>query len=423
MAPTVRYKQKGLRLKATALLKKTALRATFACAVGATLYANYGTTHYITGKITNLELWDGGTKTIVYTNRGTFINEPGWLRLKGGETTRQLTKELQKAGSAVQLKVYGPIPDAGLSFFGFNAYGNIIGVEKDPLAPVAASPVTIHANDGCVMNSNLEEISATMPRLAQDLDTMRRLTLSGKPLFDTITDPVNGIETCLKQKLIDEGKAGEFNNVAKRITMIPDADTNVILHEGFHAGQSLRVNEFLSALSVSDFIAASLLKEATAVAYELVTQREALNKGIALNNDEKFMSASRTQRNIGLFDTQYESAVSSGASEAKALEKAGKAIVLSLLDGDNSAWSAFYARQSVDNANSNLGLLLTRKKGGDYSQFRSHVFRQIGQISPDINLVPDEYLNENADARIEKNLGRHGISISRAATKTPRMLG
>lgn len=438
MAYTSSYRQKTTGQKAKSFLKKLALSSAFAASVAGIGYHHFGTTEYVTANV----LSGDGTKFA--TDRGLFSNEPSWLHLKGDTETRGLELKLRKlvdAGQKIQFKVYGVHP----TVFGqdlnrlLNLPRNITGIEKAPdqpdtpaspfvppliPAPAEKNPVRENIEEphlwkGCVTAADTQGIAKGLPQLWRDFTAMRALPITGKPVYDLLTNPENEITVCVASDMAPN-LSGQYQSETKTLSLLYKSGAGTTLHESLHVAQDMREKEYdFTALTVRDYVFKDLLGEAVAVAYELAARQEAENNNVSLRYASK-RSASTNAAVQSAFSYAYQQSLQKNNSVEKALSEGGKNVVRHLLGSLDWDWKAGYSKQAIDNTNLNISNLNLENNAAGYRAFRNAYFLRTGGISPKINFVPEEFLGQEADAYINGSIKEFGIKISSAKPATPK---
>lgn len=422
--------------KAARFFRRMTLCAAFAAAAGAG-YNFYGTQQDITAKVTSVEPTPSGS--IIHTDRGNFVNTPTIAHEKTPDDVLAIAK-LIKPGATVKLHVYGVEKIGEFRFEDFGYYRNITDaimirepravIPPDPLLVVPASLINAEGIDRedpslplvCVSNDNLSDISARAPRLARDLDIMRQLPLTGSGVYEMLKDPANDMESCLFPVPPDSGATSTYKNHHSRIAR--GMGTSVVFHEYYHAQQSVTEGgRNMYTLTAGDAVAANLLKEASAVAFELAARQEAENVGLKFY-DPPVRVETRREGNIihtrtfyktspatedatrAAFKEAYNTAFEANAGmqddarEAAALQAGGRAVVSHLLAGKSEAWNQTYQDVVIGNVN---GRPFRKNGTGDaYIAKRDDVFRSQGAISSQINFIPEKFLGPDAKPAIEQ---------------------
>ncbi len=301
-----------------------------------------------------------------------------------------------------RLPAAGPVTPASLV--------NAEGLDKeDPAQPEA-----------CITNSDLDQISAQTPRLARDLDLMRQLPLTGNAVYNSLkaqNSPVP-LETCLFPEPQNPAIAGHYEDRMVRIGR--GTGTSLAFNELFKATQDNSEGRFtMYSLQVRDAAVASMLKEASAVAYEIMARQEAENLGFKFyepapgNAIQGYTDASPAQnpKTRAIFSAAYNAALmqnmgtDADARQAQALQAGGRAVVGYLMAGGDPDWSRAYKAATLkkiyDDPN---GFQADDDKFGMYAAMRDGVFRAQGLVSDSISLVPDEYFGPKAPQAVQKAL-------------------
>lgn len=296
----------------------------------------------------------------------------------------------------------------------------IIAFFRDRAPPPAPNQVEASSETTCAFNANGAEMAKEMPHLYQDFRLASRLPLTGEHLYEVLYDPGRAIQSCVEPDTVDSGANGTFKD--NKATMKESASTGTSLHEYFHALQEIGgapVERY--ELSMRDAVAANLIMEATAAAYQMIAIKEAQNLGLSFRAPTKFRSAADNENTIKIFEDAYNQALASeggflsSTRERRALEAAGQAVVRHLLGGGDAGWGVGYADIAALNANLNSEQFPDdgREKKWGYKNKRESVFARMGAVSNNINLVPQEYLGRDAEGHIEQLMQKMGLSFTR----------
>jgi hypothetical protein len=343
--------------RARKYLRRFALCAAFAGAAAGTGYHYYGTTEEITARVDKVEVTMGpggeAISTVIHTDRGTFANDKTLAWWKNAKDVQDLNA-LTRPGTTVKLKVYGYGGVAGVKFEYWGIYRNVVSAAPidgnterltDPsqVSPPGSPdsklpadiPLPIPANlqspeakdledpllgEACVDNANLQELAEKAPRLARDLAVMRQLPLTGRPVYDMVRDPANGIHSCLFPVPPKSGSTSTYQDKKARIARASGTSTS--FHEYFHAWQDKQEGRNdMFTLTQKDSIAANLLKEASAVAYELASRQEAENRGLRFY-DTPDVVETREQGGVRYTTTYTETSPAKNIENRKAFKEA-----------------------------------------------------------------------------------------------------
>ena len=449
---------KGLQPKNTfgskikSAFRKVVLVAAAGTAVGG--YHHYGTQEDMTVTVTSVEQATAEQPALIHTDKGTFTNEATWLHLKGDGSTQNISNTI-RPGMRINVRVYGLHP----SVFGFSPdnlglHRNILsasaaaGTTPAPAAPTTPAPTAapapvapaaptpgLRTQMGVVADSNLtraqtcadiatlDDLRATNPQIYRDLAILERLPLTGNTMFAQVTNPDAFLRSCLTPYNENSGTSGEYSN--KRLRIMRGLGSQTTFHEIFHARQDLNDDGLGEKMTIRDAAVANALTEATAVAYGLMAEREAKNLGITLteNTDTRRVGADDNEGTLAVFEQAYQSAfaehaaLSASEREAKALEAGGRAVVRTLMLGDDDHWLRAYSQLVVHNLSVNQRIY-GRNTGTEagYADTRKRLFESQGAISPSINIIPREFLGADAERHLTRSFELMGIRITPANT-------
>ena len=301
-----------------------------------------------------------------------------------------------------RLPAAGPVTSASLV--------NAEGLDKeDPTLP-----------EVCIVNSDIDQINAQAPRLARDLDLLRQLPLTGKGVYESLKAQNTPFprETCLFPEPQNPATVGSYED--QRIRIGRGTGTSVAFHESFKATQDVNEGRFtMYSLKVRDAAVASMLKEASAVAYEIMARQEAENLGFKFyeplpeNALQSYTDASPAQNPAtrAVFHSAYDAALKQNAAvdadtrRAPALQAGGRAVVNYLMSGGDPDWSRAYKAVTLKKIYGDPnGFQAEDDKYGMYTGMRENVFRAQGMVSEGISLVPDDYFGPKAPQAIQKVL-------------------
>jgi hypothetical protein len=306
-------------------------------------------------------------------------------------------------------------------------------------APATEEDTTLPA--ACAATSDRAELEQKTPELARYLDVLQQLPLTGAALYARITDPAGNITSCLFPMARTDTTDSSFEGGTAHNGRGMGA--GLAFHEYFHAGQYLRdADKNMSYLTAHDARIQLLLKEASAIAFDMATRREAANHGIAFPEAREFVETkpdgttvtyfrtfvSTSKPAKAVFNAAYDRAWKLNAKldpqkrEAKALEAGGRAIVSRLMHGREPEWTGHYVRQTEQNIadNAKNDVFLHSGRGAAYARQRAKVFLNEGFVSPDINFVPPEYLGPAAEAQAAAALKALGFPQPAQAALTAR---
>jgi hypothetical protein len=290
---------------------------------------------------------------------------------------------------------------------------------RDPLSVPFVDEPKDKAN-ACANTSDMEDMIKNAPQLARDLGLLGKLPLTGKAVYDSIRDPANNIKSCLFG--IPKGyMATAATYSGGRVDVGRKADSSTSMHEYFHAMQDKsKSGNGMFELTMRDAAVQNLLKEASAVAFELAVQQEAKNLGLNFfDAPDDGISASDNAETQKLFTDTYNqmmkvnSTMDDDLRVAKSLETAGKAVVRQLLGKADPTWAGGYAATVANNMNRNAHAFRETGTTPGYLDKRNKSFSVEGKISAHINVIPDEYLGPDAEKHIAKALERVGLTMDK----------
>lgn len=470
MATSFVKKKQSLGAQAGAFFRKLALTTAFVGAAGSMGAHYYGTKEDLTATITSVDASDP-SELVVHTDKGTFINETTRMYGKDEAEVKKIA-EILKAGNVVNISVYGLTPTIGsLTMDDINMHRNISNATlvsgstvtpppvaaapapapvPTPVAPPAATepapvpapvpptpaapqptgvrdPLSVPFVDepkdkanACANTSDMEDMIKNAPQLARDLGLLGKLPLTGKAVYDSIRDPANNIKSCLFG--IPKGyMATAATYSGGRVDVGRKADSSTSMHEYFHAMQDKsKSGNGMFELTMRDAAVQNLLKEASAVAFELAVQQEAKNLGLNFfDAPDDGISASDNAETQKLFTDTYNqmmkvnSTMDDDLRVAKSLETAGKAVVRQLLGKADPTWAGGYAATVANNMNRNAHAFRETGTTPGYLDKRNKSFSVEGKISAHINVIPDEYLGPDAEKHIAKALERVGLTMDK----------
>lgn len=450
--------------KAKKFAKRMTLALAFGAAVTGTTMNYYSSDEELLVRIDKVKVEPAteageAPKMTIYTDKGTFVNVPTRMLMKDAADAAEIGQYLRE-GETLKITVYGLNPKLGkLDRDDFHLYRNIRKVHPGP-GQIIMMPPPPTPGDGVIvtppgqlppqlptgsltdngfqddqmapeesaMNSDLDAVSKKLPQLARDLAIMKKLPLTGRPVYDMLIDPANGMKSTLFPVPLKAGSTSTYKNKHARIGR--GTGTSTAFHEYFHAYQDVtEQGQGMFSLSVKDAAIANFLTEASAVAYEIASRKEAEKLGLQFRAtpvyQEKEANGSITTytitspatnpENLRVFDAAYNAALKQNQSEAKALEAGGKAVVRRLLDAQDDQWRATYAQVAIMNINNNLHAFREDGQSAGYTDKRVGVFQRQGQLGNTLNFIPDEFLGANANAAIEKTFKAMGLLIEQKA--------
>ncbi len=460
-------------------LKRLTLCAAFAAAAGVG-YNDFGTRTDVTAMVTSVEQTPSGN--IIHTDKGVFDNRTALLLQKDAKDVSDIDAAL-KVGAQAKLNVYGIHGAfAGMSTDDIGLRRNITSVTlfQTPAPPVTATPMqpfpvtapvavtppqpvapkpeaklTVPASlinaegidkedytlpETCSINEDFNSISDQTPRVARDLDIMRRLPITGVPVFNMMKDPANHMHSC---EFPADPKQSTSSYKDNYVHIARGTGTSTTFHEYFHAKQDFDEGDVkMFSLTQKDAITANLLKEATAVAYELATRQEAINHGLKMYEPPVIKktwkegnithwqtftqeSPSTNPDNRKAFDDAYQAAFAANAGldaqarETAALQAGGQAVVTRLLQGKDAQWNDDNVKLVIENINNNPHAFQADPADPGYVATRDHVYAAQGQLPGGLQFVPTIYFGAGADKAIEQAFNQMGFKLEPTQPAAP----
>lgn len=446
--------------KAKKFAKRMTLALAFGAAVAGTTMNYYSSDEELLVRIDKVKVEPAteageAPKMTIYTDKGTFVNAPTRMLMKDAADAAEIAQYLRE-GETLKITVYGLNPHLGkLDRDDFHLYRNIRKVHPGPgqiiivtpppppsdgviVTPPGQLPPQLPtgsltdngfqddqmAPEASAMTSDLNAVSKNLPQLARDLAIMQKLPLTGRPVYDAIVNPANGIKSTLFPVPPKSGSTSTYQDKHARIGR--GTATSTAFHEYFHAYQDMtEQGPGMFGLTVKDAAIADFLSEASAVAYEIASRKEAEKLGLQFRATPVYQerdangnittytitSSSTNPENLRAFDAAYNAALAQNQSEAKALEAGGKAVVRRLLDAQDNQWRATYAQVAIININNNLHAFREDGQSAGYTDKRVGVFQRQGQLGNTLNFIPDEFLGPQANAAIDKTFKAMGLLI------------
>ena len=444
--------------------KRMSLALIFGAAVTGTTMNYYSSDEELLVRIENVKITPPGApgeapEMVITTDKGTFVNAPTRMLMKDAADAAEIAQYL-RAGETLKITVYGLNPKLGkLDRDDFHLYRNIRKVHPGPgqiiivtppptpgdgtiVTPPGQTPPKLPtgtltdngfeenqmAPEASAMNSDLNAISKNVPQLARDLAIMAKLPLTGRPVYDMLIDPANGMKSTLFPVPLKAGSMSSYQNKHARIGR--GTGTSTAFHEYFHAYQDVTERgNGMFGLTVKDAAIANFLGEASAVAYEIASCKEAEKLGLQFRATPIYQernadgsvstytitSPSTNPENLKAFDAAYNAALSQNLGETKALEAGGKAVVRRLLDAKDNQWRSLYAQVAIININNNLHAFREDGTSAGYEAKRVGVFQRQGKLGAALNFIPDEFLSAQANASIDRTFKAMGLLIENRA--------
>lgn len=445
--------------------KRLSLALAFGAAVTGTTMNYYSSDEELLVRIENVKITPPSEpgeapQMVITTDKGTFVNAPTRMLMKDAADAAEIAQYLRE-GETLKITVYGLNPKLGkLDRDDFHFYRNIRKVHPGPgqiiivtppptpgdgtiVTPPGQLPPKLPptgsltdngleenqlAPEASAMTSDLNAMSKNVPQLARDLAIMAKLPLTGRPVYDMLTDPANGMKSTLFPVPLKAGSTSTYQNKHARIGR--GTGTSTAFHEYFHAYQDvMEQGNGMFGLTVKDAAIANFLTEASAVAYEIASRKEAEKLGLQFRATPVYQekqadgstmtytitAPSTNPENLKVFDAAYNAALQQNLGEAKALEAGGKAVVRRLLDAQDDQWRSTYAQVAIININNNLHAFREDGSSAGYDAKRVGVFQRQGKLGTALNFIPDEFLGPQANAAIDKTFKAMGLLIENKA--------
>lgn len=309
---------------------------------------------------------------------------------------------------------------------------------------IADADIDTTAPAVCVSSDDLKGVEQRAPQVFRDFSLMRKLALTGAPVFQQITDPAGRMEICLFPVPAWESSFNVYSN--GRAEIARGSSSLGAMHEYYHAAQDIQSggDDLLMRLKTKDAVVGFLLLEAAALAYELALLQEAENNGVELffkkqvkviNGDGSktysFSGIAMMPDVRGAFLAAYNETWLDNVDgddkgrEEKALSAGGKAVVRHLLEGKNASWAQIYRSLAARNLNSNVEkraqLCVDCGDPPGYGEQRRRIYLGLGAVGGKISFVPDEYLDKGAERSIDGCFRAMGFVVKAADGNHPRL--
>lgn len=216
--------------------------------------------------------------------------------------------------------------------------------------------------------------------------------ITGRPLFDFLTDPVRGYVFC---EMPMGSLAGQGAYHGGKLMLNKGVDFNSAIsssmHEGFHALQAAQKTADMmwggrNLLTRNDVMNMRFLLEATAVAYTYVYAKEA---DAYFSGTWKHFSAPRKDAGIvDVFDNAYAAASMKYSDMNEILQFAGQAVVEALIMGKNEGWTTFYANYYKMSDPPQW----PKKRNAENNDAFRETLVNIGKLSDTIRLTPESVI-------------------------------
>lgn len=300
--------------------------------------------------------------------------------------------------------------------------------------PSVAPPAPSDARATLALPNHLGAISSTTcipasevitskayPQIRPVFERMAQQPISGAPVLGRITAPNEDVDACTSRSLPDGTLVAAYESPTRRLIVARrNVAPTTVAHEAFHAHQHITggftgvgSNRLLSA---GDRATGLLLIEATAAAYGMVVIKEASlsDPGYARNIRTHDYGMSRTFNTA--FDASYNANANAPETERRrqALQAGGQAVVRGLMNGQSSEWKFLYRPE----ASRYLGLAsFTGARTPEYTAQRDTQYAKIGQVAPNLQLIPSEFFGSRGNDSIAAN--QHAFNMRVPATTAP----
>lgn len=246
-------------------------------------------------------------------------------------------------------------------------------------------------------------------------ERMAREPITGAPIINRITTESEDVDACTSRDLPDGNLVATYESQTRRLIV---ANRNVapltVAHEAFHAKQHL-TGGFTgvasnSLLTNGDRATGLQLIEATAAAYSMVVIKEISldDPGYAHNIRTNNYGMTRTFNTA--FDASYAANANRPETERRqlALQAGGQAVVRALMNGQSSEWKSLYRPE----ASRYLGLAsYTGARNAEYTAERDRLYARIGQVAPNVQLIPSEFFGSRGNDTIAASQRATGLHV------------
>lgn len=301
--------------------------------------------------------------------------------------------------------------------------------------PPPATPTDAHAT--LALPSHLGAISSTScipaadivasknyPQIRPVFERMTRLPITGAPVITRVTTPGEDIDACTSRNLPAGTLVAAYESQTRRLIV---ARTNVapttVAHEVFHAHQHINggftgvgSNRLLSA---GDRATGLLMIEATAAAYGMMMIKEASLDDPSYARNIRTHDYGMTRTFNTAFDASYAAHADKPEAERRrlALQAGGQAVVRALMNGQSSEWKDLYRPE----AQRYLGLpSFSGQRSAEYSAERDRLYARIGQVAPNVQLIPAEFFGSRGNDSIAESQRAIGLRVpAQAAAAIP----
>lgn len=276
----------------------------------------------------------------------------------------------------------------------------------------------------CATLDRAEEMEKMPADIKAHFTLMSRLPHAGKPVLDKVMTKDVNMRICAIPAL--EGKAGRATRDG--IEVVHGAEATTTWHETFHYRQELNDPHNIvmrGALTKADSSFYFMLIEAAAAAYEIVAEKEAANRGMAIPAPTAGVSSTQPMREAfsRAYDAAYEQHAASPEAlrEQRALAAGGQAAVRYLMNGNDIIWMMGYKVQALENTINmyknlvDTGASLRSGCEAGYDEIRNYRNYSLGEVSATLNITPPEYYGPGAVTEITRVLDKMEFKVDAPA--------
>lgn len=275
----------------------------------------------------------------------------------------------------------------------------------------------------CIPAANLNT-SDRYPQIRPVFDRMAQAPISGAPVIARITTPEEDVNACTSRDLPDGTLVAAYESPTRRLIVATrNVAPSTVAHEAFHARQHITggFNGVGSnrTLTAGDRATGMLLIEATAAAYSLVVIKEM-----------SFTDPTYARRHLGThdygmlrtFNTAFDASYNANATRPEAerrraaLEAGGQAVVRALMNAQSSEWRSLYrseAQRFLDLPS------FSGARSAEYTTVRDREYARIGQVAPNLQLVPVEFMGSRGNDSIAASQRAIGLRVPAPAASQP----